>query len=53
MENLTEVLTDNGIDIAQNEKEKFNKWMRDKVISIHYYKDDEMLNAYERIEQQE
>lgn len=32
------------------EIKRFDKWMRKTVQSIHYYKNEEMCNAYERIQ---
>ena len=33
------------------EIEKFNEWMLNKVKSVHYSNNEEMCNAYEKIEE--
>lgn len=33
----------------KSNKEKFNEWMRNKVKSVHFSDNDQMLKAYNRI----
>lgn len=40
-----------NIQQPKSEKENFDNWMRNRVKSVHYSNNQEMVNAYERVEE--